>query len=159
MAFERFGSARLSDDLPIDDWMDSQNEAVARRDDLAAAGRDAWVASTESGANLGAARPGDVVALGDISPGNTAHAPASENLVTRVARSPAGPGIAHGLGFAAGIMRGAAHTVEGLGQAALLSVRFGNPGIDRLLTPFTGGTAGQQVARRSPSLRTPSQGG
>ena len=64
MAYMRFGFAGPGDDLPIDQWMDDQNDYVARRDSLDAAGREAWDQSTKTGENLQANRSTDVVTLG-----------------------------------------------------------------------------------------------
>jgi hypothetical protein len=71
MAWGRFGSGPLGDDQPVEFWMDDQNDQVAQRDALGAAGRGLWDASTRSGENLGASRPTDVVALGG-APGPSA---------------------------------------------------------------------------------------
>lgn len=67
MAWGRFGFGPLDDDQSIEFWMDDQNDQVARREALGAAGRQRWGASTRSGENLDASRPADVVALGSGS--------------------------------------------------------------------------------------------
>lgn len=64
MAWGRFGFGPLDDDQPIELWMNDQNDQVAQRDALGAAGRQRWDTSTRSGENLDASRPTDVVALG-----------------------------------------------------------------------------------------------
>ena len=66
MAWGRFGLGSLGDDQPIEFWMNDQNDQVAQRDALGAAGRGRWDASTRSGENLDASRPTDVVALGGV---------------------------------------------------------------------------------------------
>jgi hypothetical protein len=71
MAWGRFGFGSLDDDQPIEFWMDDQNDQVAQRDALSAAGRERWDASTRSGENLDASRLTDVVALGGV-PGPSA---------------------------------------------------------------------------------------
>jgi hypothetical protein len=48
----------------IASWMAQRQQDVASRDQNAAAGRDAWAASTATGQNLQAATPDDVRALG-----------------------------------------------------------------------------------------------
>lgn len=49
MAWTRFGFTGPGDELPIDQWMDDQNEYMARRDFFDAAGQDAWNTSTRTG--------------------------------------------------------------------------------------------------------------
>jgi hypothetical protein len=77
MAWGRFGFGPLDDDQPIEFWMDDQNDQVAQRDALGAAGRERWGASTRSGENLDASRPTDVLALGGM-PGPSAQAGAAD---------------------------------------------------------------------------------
>ena len=77
MAWGRFGVGPLDDDQPIESWMDDQNDQVAQRDALGAAGRQRWDASTRSGENLDASRPTDLVALGGV-PGPSASAVATD---------------------------------------------------------------------------------
>ena len=77
MAWGRFGFGPLDDDQPIESWMDDQNNQVAQRDALGAAGRQRWDASTRSGENLDASRPTDLLALGGV-PGPSAPAVAAD---------------------------------------------------------------------------------
>ena len=64
MAFGRFEFEGQVDDLPIDEWMNDRNSAVAQRDAFDAVGRERWDASTRAGDYLDASRPSDVGALG-----------------------------------------------------------------------------------------------
>ena len=77
MAWGRFGFGQTDDDQPIEFWMDDQNDQVARRDALSAAGRERWGASTRSGENLDASRLTDVLALGG-APGPSGPAGAAD---------------------------------------------------------------------------------
>jgi hypothetical protein len=89
MAWGRSESARPDDDLPIDDWMDGRNGQAARRRDYEEAGYGAWADSTRTGANLAAATPSDVVALGGSAlSANDGAIPAQDNAADQMATDP-----------------------------------------------------------------------
>lgn len=64
----------IDQDDDIAGWMAQRRQAVANRDRILAAGRDAWAASTATGENLQAATPDDVRALGADAQGHDAAA-------------------------------------------------------------------------------------